>query len=70
MPGYDALNDLLGAIDPAAYALVNADPLHNKEATVRVLLDQGGDSLIGTKANTSQRLAAARQALKGSPLLS
>ncbi len=146
MPGYDALNDLLGAIDPAAYAraltaflqaqagrlprslaldgksvgngrcgmivtlcrhedgrpvamtvargkkedcevsegralladpqvelvhaLVTADPLHNKEATVRVLLDKGGDYLIGTKANTSQRLAGATQALKQTPFLS
>jgi len=145
MPGYDALNDLLGAIDPAAYAgaltaflqahagrlprslaldgksvgsgrcgmiitlcrhedgrpvamtvargkkedcevsegralladpqvelvnaLVTADPLHNKEATVRVILDKGGDYLIGTKANTSQRLAAAAQALKTTPFL-
>ena len=145
MPGYDALNDLLGAIDPAAYAraltgylqahagllprslaldgksvgngrcgmivtlcrhedgrpvamtvargkkedsevsegralladpqvelvnaLVTADPLHNKEDTVRVILDKGGDYLIGTKENTKKRLAAAQQALKGSPLL-
>ena len=145
MPGYDALNDLLGAVDPAAYAraltaflqhhagllprslaldgksvgngkcgmivtlcrhedgrpvamtvargkkedcevtegralladpqvelvnaLVTADPLHNKEATVRVILDKGGDYLIGTKANTPQRLAAATQALRGAPFL-
>jgi hypothetical protein len=146
MPGYDALNDLLGAIDPAAYAraltaflqahagllprslaldgksvgngkcgmivtlcrhedgrpvamtvargkkedsevsegralladpqvelihaLVTADPLHNKEATVRVILDKGGDYLIGTKDNTAKRLAGATQALRGTPLLS
>ena len=145
MPGYDALNDLLGAVDPAAYAraltaflqhhagllprslaldgksvgngkcgmivtlcrhedgrpvamtvargkkedcevtegralladpqvelvnaLVTADPLHNKEATVRVILDKGGDYLLGTKANTSQRLAGAAQALKDTPFL-
>ena len=145
MPGYDALNDLLGAIDPAAYAraltaflqahagqlprslaldgksvgngrcgmiitlcrhedgrplamtvargkkedcevsegralladpqvqlvnaLVTADPLHNKEATARVILDKGGDYLIGTKENTSKRLAGAVQALQGPPLL-
>lgn len=145
MPGYDALNDLLGAIDPAAYAraitgflqahagqlprslaldgksvgngrcgmivtlcrhedgrpvamtvargkkedcevsegralladpqvqlvhaLVTADPLHNKEATVRVILDKGGDYLVGTKENTSKRLAGATQALKATPLL-
>ena len=145
MPGYDALNDLLGAIDPATYAraltaflqvhagclprslaldgksvgngrcgmivtlcrhedgrpvamtvargkkedcevsegralladpqvelvnaLVTADPLHNKEATVRVILEKGGDYLIGTKDNTSKRLAGANQALKGTPFL-
>lgn len=145
LPGYDALNDLLGALDPAAYAraltaflqahagrlprslaldgksvgngkcgmiitlcrhedgrpvamtvargkkedsevsegralladpqvelvhaLVTADPLHNKADTVRVILDKGGDYLIGTKENTSQRLAGATQALKDTPLL-
>jgi hypothetical protein len=145
MPGYDALNDLLGAMDPAAYAqaltaylqanvgllprslaldgksvgngrcgmivtlcrhedgrpvamtvargkkedcevsegralladpqvelvnaLVTADPLHNKADTVRIIVEKGGDYLIGTKENTSKRLAGATQALKGSPLL-
>jgi hypothetical protein len=145
MPGYDALNDLLGAIDPAAYAraltaflqahegrlprslaldgksvgngkcgmiitlcrhedgrpvamtvargkkedsevsegralladpqvelvnaLVTADPLHNKEATVRIILEKGGDYLIGTKENTSKRLAGTTQALQGTPFL-
>lgn len=145
MPGYDALNDLLGAIDPAAYAraltaflqahagllprslaldgksvgngkcgmivtlcrhedgrpvamtvargkkedcevsearalladpqvqlanaILTADPLHNKADTVRVILDKGGDYLIGTKANTAKRLAGATQALQGTPLL-
>jgi hypothetical protein len=29
-----------------------ADPLHNKEATARVILDIGGDYLIGTKEKT------------------
>jgi hypothetical protein len=33
-------------------ALITADPLHNKEATVRVILEKGGDYLIGTKAIT------------------
>ena len=51
-------------------ALVTADPLHNKEATVRVILEKGGDYLIGTKENTSQRLAAATLALKETPFLS
>jgi hypothetical protein len=145
MPGYDALNDLLAAVDPEAYAraltawlqanagvlprslaldgksvgngrcgmivtlcrhedgrpvamapatgnkedcevsearalladpqvelvnaLITADPLHNKEATVRVILEKGGDYLIGTKANTSKRLEGAANALKGSPFL-
>jgi hypothetical protein len=146
MPGYDALNDLLGAIDPQSYgralsaflqahagllprslaldgksvgngrcgmiitlcrhedgrpvamtvargkkedcevsegralladpqvelanALITADPLHNKEQTVRVILKKGGDYLLGTKQNTSKRLAGAAQALHGSPFLS
>jgi hypothetical protein len=145
MPGYDALNDLVGAIDPVAYAqaltaflqahagllprslaldgksvgdgrcgmiitlcrhedgrpvamtvargkkedcevsearallaapqvqlanaLISADPLHNKADTVRVILDKGGDYLIGTKENTSLRLAAAQQTLQSTPLL-
>ena len=145
MPGYDALNDLLGAMDPTAYAraltaflqahagllprslaldgksvghghcgmiitlcrhedgrpvamtvargkkedcevsegralladphvalvnaLVTTDPLHNKADTAHVILDKGGDYLIGTKENTSKRLAGARQALQGTPLL-
>ena len=145
MPGYDALNDLLAAVDPPAYAraltawlqanagvlprslaldgksvgdgrcgmiitlcrhedgrpvamipasgkkedcevsearalltdanvelvnaLITADPLHNKEATVRVILDKGGDYLIGTKENTPKRLEAATGALADSPFL-
>jgi hypothetical protein len=50
-------------------ALVTADPLHNKEATVRVILEKGGDYLIGTKQNTSKRLEGATRALDGSPFL-
>lgn len=50
-------------------AIVTADPLHNKESTVRVILEKGGDYLIGTKDNTSRRLDAANQALRGSPFL-
>lgn len=50
-------------------ALITADPLHNKEATVRVILEKGGDYLIGTKDNTSKRLEGAHQALKDSPFL-
>lgn len=145
MPGYDALNDLLAAVDPAAYAqaltrwlqanagvlprslaldgksvgdgrcgmivtlcrhedgrplamapasgkkedcevsegrallasapvdLCNAtvtlDPLHNNQATARVILEKGGDYLIGTKANTPRRLDQATHALRGSPFL-
>ena len=144
MPGYDALNDLLGAIDPAAdaraltaflqahagrlprslaldgksvgngrwgmivtlcrhedgrpvamtvargkkedcevsegralladpqvelvNALITADPLHNKADTVRIILDKGGDYLLGTKENTAKRLAGASQALQATPL--
>lgn len=145
MPGYDALNDLLHAIDPEAYAqalnawlqanegalprslaidgksvgdgkvgmiislcrhedgrpvamipargqkdvceapqarklladpavqlagsLITLDPLHNKAPTLRVILEKGGDYLIGTKPNTRKRLQAARDALEGSPFL-
>ena len=50
-------------------ALITADPLHNKEATVRVILEKGGDYLIGTKENTSKRLEGASRALEGSPFL-
>lgn len=50
-------------------ALITADPLHNKADTVRVILEKGGDYLIGTKENTSRRLAAAQSALAGSPFL-
>ncbi|MEI7729935.1 MAG: hypothetical protein WCO56_10215 [Verrucomicrobiota bacterium] len=52
-----------------ANALITADPLHNKEATVRVILEKGGDYLVGTKENTSKRLVGATQALQGAPLL-
>jgi len=52
-----------------ANALVTADPLHNKADTVRVIVEKGGDYLIGTKENTSKRLDGATQALKGTPLL-
>ena len=48
-------------------ALVTADPLHNKEATVRIILEKGGDYLIGTKENTAQRLAGALSVLAGCP---
>lgn len=145
MPGYDALNDLLNAIDPAAYAkaltawlqansgllprslaidgktvgdgtcgmiitlchhengrpvamapasgkkedcevpvaralladplvalenaVVSADPLHNKHDTARVIVEKGGDYLIGTKKNTTKRMEGAARALAGTPLL-
>ena len=47
-----------------ANALVTADPLHNKTDTARVIVEKGGDYLIGTKENTSKRLATAQQALR------
>lgn len=50
-------------------ALVTADPFHNKAETLRIILDKGGDYLVGTKENTSKRLAGAKQALQDSPLL-
>ncbi len=50
-------------------ALVTADPLHNKEPTLRVIVEKGGDYLIGTKPNTSKRLNAVDAALAGTPFL-
>jgi len=50
-------------------ALVTADPLHNKEPTLRVVVEKGGDYLIGTKGNTSNRLDAVEKALQGTPFL-
>ena len=50
-------------------ALVTADPLHNKKATAQVILEKGGDYLLGTKENTPVRLQAATRALENSPLL-
>ena len=50
-------------------ALVTADPLHNKEPTLRVIVEKGGDYLIGTKPNTSKRLDAVDAALRGTPFL-
>ena len=52
-----------------AGALVTADPLHNKEATARVIIEKGGDYLFGTKENTSARLRSAESALKSTPFL-
>lgn len=50
-------------------ALITADPLHNKEATLRIIIEKGGDYLIGTKGNTSVRYAAVEKALEGTPFL-
>lgn len=50
-------------------ALITADPLHNKEATLRVIVEKGGDYLVGAKANTSKRLVAAQNRLKDTPFL-
>ena len=52
-----------------ANALITADPLHNKHDTIQVILQKGGDYLVGTKENTPQRLKGAKRALKGSPFL-
>ena len=49
--------------------VVTADPLHNKDPTLRVIVEKGGDYLIGTKPNTSKRLDAVEAALKGTPFL-
>ncbi len=50
-------------------ALLTADPLHNKEPTLRVIVEKGGYHLIGTKGNTSNRLEAVNKSLKGTPFL-
>jgi len=50
-------------------ALVTADPLHNKEPTLRVIVEKGGDYLVGTKGNTSVRLEAVEKALADAPFL-
>jgi hypothetical protein len=50
-------------------ALITADPLHNKQATVRVIAEKGGDYLIGTKDNTPKRHEAAVAILGGTPFL-
>ena len=49
-------------------ALVTSDSLHNKEPTLRIIIEKGGDYLIGTKENTSKRLTAVEAALEGTPL--
>ena len=56
------------AINPAG-ALITADPLHNKQATVRVIMEKGGDCLIGTKDTPPKRQEAAIDALRGTPFL-
>lgn len=50
-------------------AIITADPLHNNDATVRVILEKGADYVIGTKENTPKRLEAVIHALEGSPFL-
>lgn len=52
-----------------ANALITADPLHNNEQTARVIIQRGGDYLIGTKDNTPARLKSAARALEASPFL-
>ena len=51
-------------------ALITLDPLHNKQDTLRVIVEKGGDYLVGTKANTSKRLEGVAKALKNTPFLS
>ena len=50
-----------------ANALITADPLHNKEDTIRIIAEKGGDYLIGTKDNTPKRHEAVIEALQGIP---
>jgi hypothetical protein len=51
-------------------ALITLDSLHNKQDTLRVIVEKGGDYLVGTKSNTSKRLEGAEKVLKGTPFLS
>jgi len=51
---------------------LTADPLHNKQTkqpTLRVIVDKGGDYLVGTKKNTAKRLEAVQAAIGGTPFL-
>jgi hypothetical protein len=50
-------------------ALITADPLHNKEPTLRGIVEKGGHYLIGAKGNTSNRFEAVEKALEGTPFL-
>lgn len=52
-----------------ANALVSADPLHNNEATARVIAEKGGEYVLATKNNTPCRRAAASHALEDTPFL-
>ena len=48
-------------------ALLTADPLHNKEPTLRVIVEKGGDYPVGIKGNTAIRYEALEKALEYSP---
>jgi len=62
--------DLLGSPEVnLAGAIVTLDPLHNKVEKMRTIVRQGGDYLVGTKDNTSNRLGAAEKALQNTPFL-
>ncbi len=50
-------------------ALVTADALHNKQATVRLIAEKGGDYLFGTKDNTPKPHETAVAALRYTPFL-
>lgn len=50
-------------------ALITADPLHNKKPTLRIIIEKGGDYLVGTKNNTAKRHKAVEKALEASPFL-
>ena len=52
-----------------AGCIVTVDPLHNKTDTMRSVVQKGGDYIVGTKGNTSDRLEAAKSALEGTPFL-
>ena len=50
-----------------ANRIVTIDPFPNKQESLRIIAENGGDYLVGTKDNTSDRVKASQAALKGAP---
>jgi hypothetical protein len=56
-------------VQTCALPIFTSDALHNKEPTLRVIVEKGGDYLVGTKGNTPDRFKAVEQALEDTPFL-